>query len=85
MKVRTFNLLLSNHKGQTKVIVKTENDLFKIGSVWTANELNLTMLEKLDDLNPYPLNTTLKKRDYYYQFREEFKEKIIKSLELKNK
>ena len=85
MKLFDFNMILSNNKGQTKVVVEKENDLFPVGSERTVSELHLEMIGELDSLNPYPLDTTLKKRDRYYKFREEYKKKIIGAVELKHR
>jgi hypothetical protein len=72
-------MLLSSRKGQTKVIVTTENDLFKVGSVWTANEI-------MRNINYFLFGACDRKKiEEYYKFREEYKEKIINALELKNK
>jgi len=85
MKVKEFNLLNQSGKRQTKVRVVYENDLFKVGKIFTVKEIHEYMSERISEMtpfNPKPTKIESKKR---YAFIDGYKKKIINSLEMKNR
>jgi len=85
MKVKEFNLLNQSGKRQTKVRVVYENDLFKVGKVFTVKEIHEYMSERLDEMIPNnPQNTKIESKKRY-DFIDSYKKKIINSLEMKNR
>ena len=85
MKVKEFNLLNQSGKRQTKVIVAYENDLFKVGRTYTVKEIHEYMMESIDQLTPYNPRQTKLEAKKRYAFIDGYEQKIINSLEMKNR
>jgi hypothetical protein len=84
MKVRDFNFKNQSHNRQTKVVVISKNDLIKVGTVLTVGDADEFMKDAMDDLVPYKIGSTDKQNKKRWDFIDEYRKKIIKSLELKN-
>jgi len=80
MKLFDFNMLISNHKGNTKVVVETENDLLLLNSVLTVRQVREMIDEQIRAVCPFGSQNE-KKRG---KFIDEYEKKVIGALELKN-
>lgn len=84
MKVRDFNFKNQSHNRQTKVAVIFENDLIKVGTVLTVADADQFMKDALEELAPFKFGATKKEEKQRYDFIDEYRKKVIHSLELKN-
>lgn len=84
MKVRDFNFKNQSGNRQTKVAVIFENDLLKVGSVMTVADADERMIREIESIAPFKLGATEKENKRRWDFIDEYRKKIINSLELKN-
>jgi len=84
MKVYDFNILISQHKSLTKVIVNRPNGLLKYFQEYTLSDVVYFMQYYLKENYPYQLNATASANKIRYKIIEDYEKKIISSLELKH-